>query len=119
MSRRDSLSWLLLLVTLAGVPGCISSETVASSLNTAPADDVLLARARSETQQKNHIAAERNLRQLVQQNKDHLEARMALADVYCRLARERGASPKYEPPAALAQLEYVAAHKPDDTREHG
>jgi len=114
MARQDFFPWLLLLVALAGVPGCISSETLASSFSTAPAADVLLARASQASLKKDHIAAEQALRQLVKQNKDHLAARIALADVYCDLARERGADPNYEPPAAIAQLEYAARQQPED-----
>ena len=114
MPCRNFLPWLFILVSLAGVPGCISSETVASSLDTAPATDVLLARARAASLQGDHIAAEQILRKLLQQDRDHLEARIALADVYCHLARERGAPVAYEPPAAIAQLKYAAERKPDD-----
>lgn len=114
MTLRRCISCLLLLLPLTSAPGCISSELIADTLDPAPTSDDLLAEAKVTWRNNDLIATEQILRNLVKQDPMHLDARIVLADVYRRLASESGQFAGTEPPAAIAQLEFVAKHRPRD-----
>jgi hypothetical protein len=113
MTLRKSILCLLLLLTSLSAPGCISSESIADQIDQTPTVEELLAEAKLTWRRKDALATERILRELLRQAPDHLDARIAMADVYRKMARDSGTYMDTEPPAAIAQLEYVAERTPD------
>ena len=113
MSFRKATFCLLLLPALMSAPGCISSESLAEKIDETPTTDELLAQAKVTWKKQDALATETILRELLRQEPEHLDARIAMADVYRRMAHESGTYEGTEPPAAIAQLEYVAERRPD------
>jgi hypothetical protein len=113
MTLRKSILCLLLLLASLSAPGCISSESIADQIDQTPTVEELLAEAKLTWRRKDALATERILRELLRQAPEHLDARIAMADVYRKMARDSGTYMDTEPPAAIAQLEYVAERTPD------
>lgn len=113
MTLRKSIVCLLIPIALVSATGCISSELIAEKIDQKPTTEGLLAEAKVTWRKKDARATERILRQLLRQAPGHLDARIAMADVYRKMARDSGTYAGTEPPAAIAQLEYVAERRPD------
>lgn len=113
MPLRKTISCLLLLLTVMSAPGCISSESLAEKIDDTPTVEELLDQAKVTWRRKDTFATERILRELLSRAPGHLDARIAMADVYRRMAHDSGTYVGTEPPAAIAQLEYVAEQRPD------
>jgi hypothetical protein len=113
MPLRKPTLCVLLLLALTSAPGCISSEMLADKINETPTAEELLAEAKVTWRKKDSLATEKILRELLRLDPEHLDARIAMADVYRRMAHESRTYIGTEPPAAIAQLEYVAERRPD------
>lgn len=111
---RSALNLCLLIPVLLSTAGCGSYVAISETMKHFAKGGVTVDDAKVAIRKGDLIGAERVLRERVKFDPQNKDARLLLANVYRGMANESGLFPNTEPPAAMRQLEFLAAQDSKD-----